>query len=404
MMAIARTEDGMHHRTKSADISNLQKAQHFRIPGSTISTQDRRDENETSTRSSSLNTPRQDPASSRKDEKRRSKSRTKILVVASVVLIISWLSVAYLCVWGQQSQKKHGVEMERNDGEASAGDDASSPLDNANLKLKETDLELEHLYSQILDIRNTFDKKIAKLKETHKDDGGALTLDELIQQKTMEFLKEGEELLDRILEMTTEGMTLADMYRDLECVDLSTQERPIHSQADWINARNVYHTIVGNDSTIGTPAYDNGVPNGFMVPVEVQQVPPKGRGIFASRDIPAGTPIWRSVKTARFPTPQSFREYVYALDKGFACDVLIWSYVEDVGGGVMRASVDLDEGSFCNTVYKPAVNNVGFDDEATGKHNMASSETYFAKTDIKANDELLCDYAEFDEGWDQIGM
>ena len=112
-----------------------------------------------------------------------------------------------------------------------------------------------------------------------------------------------------------------DMWENLDCDEIFESERPIHSHSTWNHARTLYRDIVGEESSIGETDDE---PNGFSVPAEAKQSPPKGRGIFALRDITAGELIWSTKKTARFQDGPSYRKFIFGLEAGFACDVLQW--------------------------------------------------------------------------------
>jgi hypothetical protein len=112
-----------------------------------------------------------------------------------------------------------------------------------------------------------------------------------------------------------------DMWENLDCDEIFESERPIHSHSTWNHARTLYRDIVGEESSIGDTDEE---PNGLSVPVEAKQSPPKGRGIFALRDITAGELIWSTKKTARFQDGPSYRKFIFGLEAGFACDVLQW--------------------------------------------------------------------------------
>ena len=114
--------------------------------------------------------------------------------------------------------------------------------------------------------------------------------------------------------------TITDMWEMLICDKIFESERPIHSQSDWNKMRSVYQKIVTKDSSIKTDSTQDG----FQVPVKANQVPPKGRGIFAVKDISAGELIWSTTKTARFRDGPSYRKFLFNIEKGQACDVIQW--------------------------------------------------------------------------------
>eukprot|EP00584_Thalassiosira_punctigera_P026086 CAMPEP_0172577148 /NCGR_PEP_ID=MMETSP1067-20121228/138086_1 /TAXON_ID=265564 ORGANISM="Thalassiosira punctigera, Strain Tpunct2005C2" /NCGR_SAMPLE_ID=MMETSP1067 /ASSEMBLY_ACC=CAM_ASM_000444 /LENGTH=258 /DNA_ID=CAMNT_0013369833 /DNA_START=186 /DNA_END=964 /DNA_ORIENTATION=- len=209
---------------------------------------------------------------------------------------------------------------------------------------------------------------------------------------------EGLKLGDRISYL--ESWTVLDMANNLKCDEIFENERPVHSQIVWDNARALYRDIVGRDSSIADDAT-----NGFSVPVEAKQAPPKGRGIFVLRDVAAGELMWSTKKTARFQDGSSYRKFIFGLEEGVACDVLEWgtllfgvgifeipdpctitdgllaAYVQDIGDENLRISVDLDEGCLCNNGSSRA--NMGCDEVAAINIEGGCKENYFALRDIK---------------------
>ena len=193
-----------------------------------------------------------------------------------------------------------------------------------------------------------------------------------------------------------------DYWDEFECDDLfsGNVQRPIHDASTWQFLRGVYLGVVGpHRSTIALEDLFRN--DGFAVPVKVVHIPNKGRGVIAPHDIPEGTLVWDSIHTARFPSPTSYRRFLASLPDDLACDVMLWAYVEDYahetpdGSASPRPtiSVDLDAGSFMNTV---SVN------DFTNLH----PETYKANRLIKAGEELIVDYRDFEKegSWNAAGF
>lgn len=199
----------------------------------------------------------------------------------------------------------------------------------------------------------------------------------------------------------SEDWGVYDMWEALKCDEIFEHERPVHSQIAWDNSRELYKGIVGKNSSIIEDSR-----NGFLVPVEVKQVPPKGRGIFASRDIRRGELIWSTQKTARFQDGPSYRKFIFGLEDGMVCDVLTCSYVQDVGDSDLRVSVDLDEGCFCNNEGNGTDANMGCDEETKINNEVYCKTHYFALEGIKAGDEIICEYGSFTSsgGWASFGL
>jgi hypothetical protein len=79
------------------------------------------------------------------------------------------------------------------------------------------------------------------------------------------------------------------------------------------------------------------------------------------------------------------------------------AYVQDVGDGDLRISVDLDEGCFCNNGGSDG--NMGCDEEAAKEYEGGCKDNYFALKDIKAGDEIECSYGQFAVGgWHTFGL
>ena len=80
------------------------------------------------------------------------------------------------------------------------------------------------------------------------------------------------------------------------------------------------------------------------------------------------------------------------------------AYVQDMGDGDLRISVDLDEGTYCNDGGGDA--NMGCDEEAAKEYEGDCVHNFFALKEIKAGDEIDCSYGQFYvlEGWRKFGL
>lgn len=209
-----------------------------------------------------------------------------------------------------------------------------------------------------------------------------------------------------------------DMQAYLECDEI--MEYPIHTHEDWVSLRNTYRHIVGKEHSSLNP---NDNVDGFGNVAIVSKIShEKGRGVFAIENIKKGTRVWTSKhQSARFYDGHSFRQFLAAIPKAMACDVIMWAYVHDIADDddevELVISCDLDEGSFINS------GGVGWDDEANigciddldddfANENLADwlesgcPENLFALRDIEAGEEILCTYADFAirKGWKKWGL
>lgn len=198
--------------------------------------------------------------------------------------------------------------------------------------------------------------------------------------------------------------------------------RPVHSPATWEKFRLAYRTVVGwetADARIGAPSEDeSGQANAFHFDIVARQSPGMGRGIFANEDIIQGEVIYDYAKTAQFSTGQEFRDFLGELPDSLACDVLMWSYVQNFpdkqieGEEIenLRICTDLDPGSFCNDGGDDEANMAWeFDSEiyypAFNGHGIKISAPLTAMRDIKKGEEILCNYGQFSAGnWDAFGL
>jgi hypothetical protein len=210
-----------------------------------------------------------------------------------------------------------------------------------------------------------------------------------------------------------------DFWDELDCDDVlgvdESAVRPIPNQSTWTLLRGVYLGIVGpSNSTI--EVQDIWLSNGFQVPVKVDQIPGKGRGVVALQDIPEGTFILKDLHTARFRSPVEYRRFLVSIHKEWACDVMgLWAYTEDYSfeddddddddddeeeettATLIRQrpviSVDLDDGTFINTADSTTPKNI-------------DHLTYTATRLIQAGEELIVDYGDFEKAgsWDAAGF
>jgi len=192
----------------------------------------------------------------------------------------------------------------------------------------------------------------------------------------------------------------------LNCDAIIKAGRPLPNDETWVILRKTYRQIVGDDSTISRRDDVDGFDVG--VPIHAGISPGKGRGLFATQDIPQGTRVWTSRRQcACFYEGDSFRKFLASLPTSLACDVLMWAYVEDFGydeGELLCC--DLDKASLMNTKEKGEDANVGCVREVASKYKGGCADNIFALRTIRAGEEILCDYDDFDvpDGWTRFGL
>lgn len=218
-------------------------------------------------------------------------------------------------------------------------------------------------------------------------------------------------------------------------------ERAIHDPDTWMGMREAYISVVGTEKA--TVELDDAwtFETAFRVPFEVRQSPGMGRGIFALQDVSKGDRLYDFSQSAQFSRDSEFKEFLRIIQPELACDVLMWSYVQYFGEGILsyssnalyesqkpflRIVTDLDPGSFCNSggaskgnmAWLNAEGNIAVGDLGDGTtdnpphppiqrtngvvEKTVKSAPLVALRDIKEGEELLCVYSQFSEGLGQM--
>ena len=176
---------------------------------------------------------------------------------------------------------------------------------------------------------------------------------------------------------------------------------------------------INNDAPI------NGVsrPSSMLIPFEVGDAGEhKGRGIFAKEGIRKGQLVvdLDNGSCGYFKDGNDWREFVVSLPREVACNVIEWSWVQD-----MPRKDDGEEGDNDITDERDGLSIfLAFDESnlinsAEWEHeepNVACGSPgrgpcrykFYATRDIRAGEELLINYSEFEDvdqtGWDDIGL
>lgn len=199
---------------------------------------------------------------------------------------------------------------------------------------------------------------------------------------------------------------LEQIHKHLQCSD--DQKVTKYSTETWKLLQSTYESIVKDQSSL-PPGGFLGV-DGFYVPYEIIEHEDGGLGIIATKHIPRGTLVWKSIQTARFRSGKDYRQFLRQLPPALSCDVLNWAYTRWEHDD-MVACVDFDPGSLikeCNVDDE--------EDEEDHEHDctlrVASprgsgcSLQFVAIRDIDAGEEFRMDYSfsEMDPGWTMMGM
>ena len=203
--------------------------------------------------------------------------------------------------------------------------------------------------------------------------------------------------------------TYESLWEHFDCFTLLQSERLIPSIESWMKLRQAYVNVVGSDhSSIGEPSEVDG----FFAPVEARQSPGKGRGLFATEDIPRGQHIWSgSIQGAKFDNGLDFMKFLDLIsdEDGAICEVLQFGYIKiyEDGGNEnednARINVDLDNAGLTNEMNEIHETNSGCRQEWNDRFRGGCTENYYALRDIKKGEEILEDYQSslyFNDGWE----
>jgi len=185
-----------------------------------------------------------------------------------------------------------------------------------------------------------------------------------------------------------EDFTPDDFYKALQCEEIHLGARPIHDTSTWHRLRQTYEDVVGSGRSSIHGANIEGMDQD-ATSFHIESIPNKGRGIFAQRDIKSGEHIWSDVYLAEFYDTHDLNRFLAVLPSQLACDVIMWKYDYDENPDNFFFSVNLDVSSFCN-------------DGGSSESNIIWESgpivnDFFAARDIRAGEEILCDY-----GYDYI--
>ena len=170
-----------------------------------------------------------------------------------------------------------------------------------------------------------------------------------------------------------------ELYDELKCHDhAKVQHKRLYTDDDWnslwqkFQDASLYPYPIPNPSNrLYYTAYSDG----------------RGRGNFASRNIKKGELIYNGYKnSAFFQEGNSFKRFVALLSKESACDVLEWSFMQDLtNDGNTVLCLDMDGGALFN--------------DGSPHQNMEykekSSLNKYATRDIKKGEEITEIYDEF---------
>ena len=170
-----------------------------------------------------------------------------------------------------------------------------------------------------------------------------------------------------------------DLYDELKCYDHAMiQHKRLYSDDDWNSLWQKFQ-----DASL----YPYPIPNPSKKLYYTAYSKGKGRGNFASRNIKAGEHIYHGYKNAAFfQEGESFKRFLSLLSKEAACDVLEWSFMQDLtNDGNAVLCLDMDGGALFN--------------DGSPHQNMQYKEAWslnkYATRDIQKGEEITEEYDIF---------
>ena len=221
----------------------------------------------------------------------------------------------------------------------------------------------------------------------------------------------------KVIKLAVKGIDFMDeaintMKEIFDCERLYQKGRPLYSHEQYSHLRQVYRQIMieqSEDPNITEEIANDGTISSLTVPFVATYIPGKGRGVIAGRDIEKGERLWSSRTTAWFLSGDAYRQFLFSLKPEEACDVIMWSFVEDLARFSdtseedIRMSVDLADGSIVNNSRSP---NSGCDPGATQYALEDCLYNDFALSNIRKGEEITANYNDFHAkgGWHKLQL
>ena len=177
-----------------------------------------------------------------------------------------------------------------------------------------------------------------------------------------------------------------------------SQPSPIYDENTWEIFRSTYYEVSKSEPVPSSIV--NGKRTGFQVPIEVQYIEGKGRGIIASEFIRKGDLIYSGkINPGEFWDLETFWKYVNALPSELSCDPIQWAYTGDLGefdGSSQTKPVicfEMDEGALFNN---DDVNNAGCHPMFDGEYHPEDClKNFYAVENIYPGEEIQISYSDF---------
>ena len=192
--------------------------------------------------------------------------------------------------------------------------------------------------------------------------------------------------------------TLPEIEEYFECDEVFATTRPIWTAEQWREVRDFYRHFA-EDNHFGTyQIAKDRVFDSSELAVPFQAGEEKGRGLMAARDIQEGEIVIRSSNNTIVFDPLTFRKFLLeaeGLFPTFACDALIWHWLQDLDDGEKIGIVlDLNDNNLLNNVDEETDANL-YCGTPGEEDSCLEDLQFYAARDIASGEELVVEYSDF---------
>ena len=194
--------------------------------------------------------------------------------------------------------------------------------------------------------------------------------------------------------------TWQELQAHFDCEEAFKNERSWWTPEQWTEVRDLYRDFAKKNKA-GTYQMAKDITFDFSEIAEPFQAGEKGRGLRAARDILEGEVVQRMTNnTIVFTDGLAYRKFLFALEERFptfACDIMIWSWMEDLDADKTKSGIvtDLDDNNLMNEPDEDEDVNV-----MCGSHGEEDSCDYlYASRTIRKGEELVTDYNGFEASY-----
>lgn len=205
--------------------------------------------------------------------------------------------------------------------------------------------------------------------------------------------------------------TIPELEQHFECDEVFATTRPIWTAEQWREVRDFYRRFAGNHIGVYQIAKDS-VFDSSELAVPFQAGKEKGRGLKAGRDIKEGEIVIRSSNnTIVFDDPLTYRKFLLEAEEifpTFACDVMIWNWLQDLDndGEKFGIVVDLNDNNLLNNEDEETSANLYCGTPGEEGSCLKTLQFYAAK-DIAQGTELVGAYSDFvssEATWEEFDL